>query len=52
MSVVNSEIRLAPSCETCGLATVKIGKLPQMGLRPLIHVYECKPCKRILSSPG
>jgi hypothetical protein len=38
-----------PSCENCGCATVKVGKLSRLGLRPLINVYKCQPCQQIVS---
>jgi hypothetical protein len=39
----------SPRCETCGLATTKLGKLPGIGLRPLIYVYKCESCNQIMS---
>jgi hypothetical protein len=39
----------APCCDRCGLATVRIGKLAQIGRRPLVHVFKCKPCRQIMS---
>ena len=38
-----------PSCENCRCATVKVGKLSRLGLRPLINVYKCQPCQQIVS---
>ena len=38
-----------PSCENCGCATVKIGKLSRIGSHPLINVYKCEPCRQIIS---
>src|SRR6266581_7294579 len=38
-----------PSCENCGCATVKVGKLSRLGSRPLIKVYKCQPCRQIIS---
>jgi hypothetical protein len=38
-----------PSCDNCGRATVKVGKLSKLGPRPLIHVYKCQPCRQIIS---
>ena len=38
-----------PSCENCGCATVKVGKLSRLGLHPLINVYKCQPCRQIIS---
>jgi hypothetical protein len=53
MSVPLSDIILPPRCEMCGVGTVRIGKLPQIGLRPLVYVYKCDACKRITSvEPG
>ena len=44
-----SEIGLPPRCETCGLGTAQIGKLPRIGLRPLVYVYKCDACNQIVS---
>jgi hypothetical protein len=44
-----SEIGLPPRCETCGLGTAQIGKLPRIGLRPLVYVYKCDACNQITS---
>jgi hypothetical protein len=49
MSRVISGLRLPPSCEICGLATVKIGKLPEVGLHSLLYVYKCEPCRQVIS---
>jgi hypothetical protein len=49
MSVPHSEICLPPRCESCGVGTVSIGKLPRIGLRPLVYVYKCDACNRITS---
>jgi hypothetical protein len=49
MSVPHSEIGVPPRCETCGMGTVRIGKLPRIGLRPLVHVYKCDACNQITS---
>src|ERR1700730_9170828 len=38
-----------PSCENCGCATVKLGKLSRLGSHPLINVYKCQPCRQIIS---
>jgi hypothetical protein len=38
-----------PSCENCGCATVKIGKLSRIGSHPLINVYKCQRCRQIIS---
>jgi hypothetical protein len=38
-----------PSCDNCGRATVKVGKLSRLGSHPLIHVYKCQPCRQIIS---
>jgi hypothetical protein len=40
---------LSPRCETCGRDTARLGKLPRVGLRPLVHVYKCKACNQIMS---
>ena len=49
MSVPHSEICLPPRCESCGVGTVRIGKLPRVGLRPLVYVYKCDACNQITS---
>jgi hypothetical protein len=49
MSVPHSEAALPPRCEACGFGTVRIGKLPPIGLRPLVYVYKCDACNRITS---
>jgi hypothetical protein len=49
MSVPHSETALPPRCEICGIGTVRIGKLPQIGLRPLVYVYKCDACNQITS---
>ena len=49
MSVPHSETCLPPRCEICGVGTVRIGKLPRIGLRPLVYVYKCDACNRITS---
>jgi hypothetical protein len=38
-----------PRCEICGGDTAQIGKLPRIGLRPLVHVYKCDACNQITS---
>jgi hypothetical protein len=38
-----------PRCESCGRDTARLGKLPRIGLRPLIHVYKCETCNQIVS---
>lgn len=49
MSVPHSETGLPPRCEICGVGTAQIGKLPRIGLRPLIYVYKCDACNQITS---
>jgi hypothetical protein len=49
MTVPLSEAALPPRCETCGIGTVRIGKLPRIGLRPLVYVYKCDACNKITS---
>jgi hypothetical protein len=41
-----------PPCETCGRATVRVGKLPRIGLHPLIYVYKCDQCRQIIQRSG
>lgn len=49
MSVPLIESALSPCCESCGVGTVRIGKLPRVGLRPLVYVYKCDACNQITS---
>ena len=49
MSVTHPETALPPRCEVCGIGTVRIGKLPRIGLRPLVYVYKCDACNQITS---
>jgi hypothetical protein len=49
MSLPLSETGLPPHCEICGIGTVRIGKLPRIGLRPLVYVYKCDACNQITS---
>ena len=49
MSVPHSETAPPPRCEACGVGTVRIGKLPRIGLRPLVYVYKCDACNKITS---
>ncbi|MDI1261958.1 MAG: hypothetical protein PS018_01705 [bacterium] len=49
MPVPHPEILLPPRCELCGGATTRIGKLPRIGLRPLVYVYKCGSCNRVTS---
>jgi hypothetical protein len=49
MSVPYPETGLPPRCEICGIGTVRIGKLPRIGLRPLVYVYKCDACNQITS---
>jgi hypothetical protein len=49
MSAPPSETGLPPRCEICGVGTVRIGKLPRIGLRPLVYVYKCYACNQITS---
>lgn len=39
----------SPRCESCGRVTANVGKLPRIGLRPLIYVYKCNACHQIMS---
>jgi len=53
MSVPLTENLLPPRCEICDIGTVRIGKLPPIGLRPLVYVYKCDACNQITSvEPG
>jgi hypothetical protein len=49
MSVPPSDTGLPPRCEICGVGTARIGKLPRIGLRPLVYVYKCDACNQITS---
>ena len=49
MPVPHPETGLPPRCEICGIGTVRIGKLPRIGLRPLVYVYKCDACNQITS---
>jgi len=49
MSVPHPETALPPCCEICGIGTVRIGKLPRIGLRPLVYVYKCDACNQVTS---
>jgi hypothetical protein len=49
MSLPLSETGLPPHCEICGIGTVRIGKLPRIGLRPLVYVYKCDAGNQITS---
>jgi hypothetical protein len=49
MPVTHPETALPPRCEICGIGTVRIGKLPRIGLRPLVYVYKCDDCNLITS---
>jgi hypothetical protein len=49
MSVSHPESGLPPLCGICGTDTVRIGKLPRVGLRPLVVVYKCVACNLIAS---
>ena len=53
MPVQPSEAGLPPRCESCGAGTARLGKLPPIGLRPLVYVYKCDACNQITSiEPG
>jgi hypothetical protein len=39
----------SPRCETCGRDTDRLGKLPRIGLRPLVYVYKCGACNLVMS---
>lgn len=43
------EKTLLPRCETCGRDTARLGKLPRVGLRPLVYVYKCDACHQVVS---
>ena len=49
MPVELSEAGLPPRCEGCGAGTARLGKLPRIGLRPLVYVYKCAACNQIVS---
>jgi len=35
-------------CPKCRNEAIPVGKLPQIGLRPLIYVYKCDLCRDIM----
>jgi DNA-directed RNA polymerase subunit RPC12/RpoP len=47
MQMPSLQADLPPRCESCGTCTAQIGKLPRIGLRPLVYVYKCGPCNQI-----
>jgi hypothetical protein len=49
MPVPLTKILLPPRCEFCDCGTVRIGKLPPVGMRPLVYVYKCGGCNQITS---
>lgn len=49
MPVPPPDTSLPPRCEICGVGTARIGKLPRIGLRPLVYVYKCDACNQITS---
>ena len=49
MPIPPPEQGLPPRCEICGVDTARIGKLPRIGLRPLVYVYKCDACNQITS---
>ena len=49
MPVQPPEAGLPPPCEGCGADTARLGKLPRIGLRPLVYVYKCDACNQIIS---
>jgi len=49
MSAPHAETALPPCCDGCGIGTVRIGKLPRIGLRPLVYVYKCDACNQVTS---
>ena len=49
MSAPPSDTCLPPRCEICGVGTATVGKLPRIGLRPLLYVYKCDACNQITS---
>jgi hypothetical protein len=38
-----------PACKKCGRDMAKVGKLPSIGTRPLLHVYKCADCRQIIT---
>lgn len=49
MPVQPPEAGLPPRCEGCGAGTARLGKLPPIGLRPLVYVYKCDACNQVIS---
>jgi hypothetical protein len=40
-----------PACKKCGRDLAKVGKLPPIGTRPLLHVYKCADCREVVTVP-
>jgi hypothetical protein len=38
-----------PACKKCGRDMARVGKLPSIGTRPLLHVYKCAECRQIVT---
>jgi len=38
-----------PACKKCGRDMAKVGKLPSIGMRPLLHVYKCADCREVVT---
>jgi hypothetical protein len=49
MPMHSKEAGTPPRCEICGVGTARIGKLPRIGLWPLVYVYKCSACNQITS---
>lgn len=39
----------SPQCEKCGSSMAVVGKLPKIGLRPLLQIYKCTPCRSVVA---
>jgi hypothetical protein len=50
-SMERPENAAPPACKKCGHDMAKVGKLPPIGTRPLLHVYKCADCRKVVSVP-
>jgi hypothetical protein len=50
-SMERPENAAPPACKKCGRDMAKVGKLPPIGTRPLLHVYKCAGCREVVTVP-
>ena len=43
---------MARSCERCGGSLALVAELPAIRLHPLLGVYKCTPCNRVVALPS